>query len=82
LSRRLLVLAGEQRGRKLRRITTLLRRTRMVFARARVRLHDPTSRSTSSGNATTLTINTVTANRKPTKLPTMMSIQPDGVVKT
>src|SRR5262249_57196939 len=40
LSRRLLVLAGEQRGRKLRRIRTLLRRTRMVFARARDRLHD------------------------------------------
>src|SRR5207245_2339295 len=40
LSRRLLVLAGEQRRRKLRRITTLLRRMRMVFAGARVRLHD------------------------------------------
>ena len=42
----------------------------------------PTSRSTSSGNATTLMINTVTANRKPMKLPTMISVHPAGVVKT
>src|SRR5215831_13045244 len=40
LSRRLLVLAGEQGGWKLRRITTLLRRTRMVFARSQVRLDE------------------------------------------
>src|SRR5262249_12438863 len=41
LSRRLLlILAGEKRGRKLCRITTLVRRTRMVFAGAQVRFHD------------------------------------------
>ena len=42
----------------------------------------PTSRSTSSGKATTLMTKTVAANRKPTKLPTMINIQPSGVVKT
>src|SRR5262245_59272309 len=40
LSRRLLILAGEQRSRKLRRITTLMRRMWMVLARRSVRLHD------------------------------------------
>ena len=34
-----------------------------------------------SKNATTLTVNTVAANRKPTKLPTTISIHPSGVVK-
>jgi hypothetical protein len=42
----------------------------------------PTSRSSSSGNETTLIIKTASANRKPMPLPTMMSIQPAGVVKT
>src|SRR6266566_2267102 len=90
---RLLLLTGEQRGRKLGRISTLLRLTRILWARAVIGLAAtarsdvstastaPTSRSTSRGNATTLTINTVTANRKPTKLPTTISIHPSGVVK-
>jgi hypothetical protein len=42
----------------------------------------PTSRSRSSGKDTTLRVNTTTAKRKPTPQPTMMSAQPDGVVKT
>ena len=42
----------------------------------------PTSRSSSSGNETTLIANTSTANRNPTRLPTMIRPQPAGVVKT
>ena len=42
----------------------------------------PTSRSSSNGNEITLMVSTSTANRKPTALPTTMSDQPAGVVKT
>src|SRR5215216_28390 len=41
----------------------------------------PTLRSSSSGNETTVSVSTTTANRKPTKLPMTMSRQPAGVVK-
>src|SRR5208282_4262132 len=39
----------------------------------------PTLRSISTGIDTTLIMNTATANRKPTPLPTTISVQPSGV---
>ncbi len=42
----------------------------------------PTSRSSSSGNDTTLMLSTPAANKKPTPLPTMISVHPARVVKT
>ena len=42
----------------------------------------PTSRSSSSGNETTLMVKTSAANRNPTPVPTMMRLQPAGVNST
>ena len=41
----------------------------------------PTSRSSRSGKETTLILSARTANRKPIPFPTMMRVQPAGVVK-
>jgi hypothetical protein len=53
-----------------------------TLADVRIATPAPTLRSSSSGNDTTLIINTTTANRKPTPLPTTISVHPSGVVKT
>ena len=42
----------------------------------------PTSRSKSMGKDTTLRLNTTMAKRRPTPLPTAISVQPDGVART
>src|SRR3954447_17572015 len=45
-------------------------------------VYSPASRSSSSGNDTTLIVSTSTANRKPTALPTTIIAQPAPVVST
>ena len=42
----------------------------------------PTSRSSNSGNEIALMVSTITANRKPTPVPTTISIQPARVLNT